>query len=370
MFRILFIDDDKAAHTTLKMVLPPEYTVISSMWGGRGVQLAAERSPDVVLLDINLPDMDGFEVLEKIHALPVPPPIVMLTGFDEIDVVVKAIRRGARDYLVKPYNLERLKSALENAIAARKPVHSDHSALTGIIGESPLVLQAKRLIETYARSSSSVLLYGESGTGKELAARAIHALSKRKERPFVARNCGAIPEPLLETEMFGAEKGAYTDATSRAGSFEQADGGTLFLDEIGELPRTSQVKLLRVLEEGFCTRLGGTARIPIDVRVVSATNRNLKTDVDTGSFRNDLYYRINTLPILIPALRQRKEDIPLLIRHFMNGFDEERTITQSAWERLHEYEWPGNIRELRSVVERALLLSDGGPIDADSIRFE
>jgi DNA-binding NtrC family response regulator len=376
MVKVLFVDDDPRAHRTLEVVLPEEYTLISTYTAAQGIEAAARESPDVILLDITLPDRDGIAALREIVARPLAAPVVMLTALSEPRVVKEAILAGACDYVVKPYEIPELLGTLRTAVAgadARRMARSRAGAplVEGLIGESQGIQEVKELILRYAPSDSPVLVLGESGTGKELAARLIHEASRRGGKPCIALNCGALPDTLLETELFGSEKGAYTDAVSRAGSFERANGGTLFLDEVGEMTPAAQVRLLRVIEQKELTRVGGTRALPLDVRVVSATNRDLRAETGRGGFRADLYYRLGVLPVRMPALRERPEDIPLLAAHFLQRHDDgAREITASAKEKLGAYSWPGNIRELRNVMERASLAAGGGPIEARHITLD
>jgi len=376
MVRVLFIDDDPSEHRTLAHVLPDPYTLLSAYTGREGMEVNAREGPDLVLLDINLPDLDGIQVLKAIAARPTAPPVVMLTGHEEPRVVKEAILGGACDYLVKPFDLAELVGTLRAAVtgidARRAAVHgSQEAVLTELIGESAGMREARQLILRYAPSGSPVLVIGESGTGKELVARAIHQVSGRRGGPYVALNCGALPDTLLETELFGAERGAYTDAVTRPGSFEQANGGTLFLDEIGEFSASAQTRLLRVLEQKELRRVGATRSVPLDVRVVSATNRELKSEIRTGRFREDLYYRLSVLPIRLPPLRDRREDIPMLALHFLAGLGKPMArIASDAAERLLEYPWPGNVRELRSVMERSALGATEETIRARDLSFD
>jgi DNA-binding NtrC family response regulator len=300
----------------------------------------------------------------------------MLTASAEPRVVKESILAGACDYIVKPIEAAELLGTLRTAVAgadARRAAAGEVSEalMQGMIGESPGMRELKELIVRYAPSDSPVLVLGESGSGKERAARLIHDASRRRDGPCVAVNCGALPPTLLESELFGAEKGAFTDAVSRPGSFERADGGTLFLDEVGEMSPAAQASLLRVIEQKELTRVGGTRTIPLDVRVVSASNRDLKGDVSAGRFRADLYYRLGVLPIHVPPLRERRDDIPLLAVHFLRELGGQcRTISDGARERLLAHSWPGNIRELRSVMERAVLTADGGEIRPCHLNFD
>jgi DNA-binding NtrC family response regulator len=290
--------------------------------------------------------------------------------------VKEALIAGACDYIVKPIDAGELLGTLRTAVTGadtRRAASSENAdaLMRGLIGESPGMRELKELIRRYAPSDSPVLVLGESGTGKERAARLIHDASRRRDGPCVAVNCGAIPDTLLESELFGSEKGAFTDAVSRPGSFERADGGTLFLDEVGEMSPAAQASLLRVIEQKELTRVGGTHSIPLDVRVVSASNRELKLDMSAGRFRADLFYRLGVLPIRVPPLRDRAGDIPLLAVHFLGQLGTpSRTLSEGARERLLAHPWPGNIRELRSVMERAVLAADGGEIRPCHLLFD
>jgi DNA-binding NtrC family response regulator len=376
MVKVLFIDDDPQAHATLRLVLPEPYLLLSAYTARQGVETAAREGPDVVLLDINLPDMDGLRALRLIMERPLPPPVVMLTALSQPKLVKESILAGACDYIVKPIEAAQLLGTLRTAVAgadARRAASAElsDSLMQGMIGESAGMRELKDLIRRYAPSDSPVLVLGESGTGKERAARLIHDASRRRDGPCVTINCGAIPDTLLESELFGAERGAYTDAVSRPGSFERADGGTLFLDEIGEMSPAAQASLLRVIEQKELVRVGGTRTIPLDVRVVSASNRELKQDVSAGRFRADLFYRLGVLPIRVPPLRDRSGDIPLLAVHFLSQLGKQaRTLSDSAREKLLAYSWPGNIRELRSVMERAALAAEGAEIRPCHLLFD
>jgi DNA-binding NtrC family response regulator len=375
MVKVLFVDDDPGAHKLLLHILPRAYTLLSARTGQEGLEAAAREAPDVVLLDIDLPDIDGIAVLRELAARPLAPPVVMLTGLSSVRLVKEAIQAGACDYVVKPYGAEALlgtlAAALRGADARRRLPSAEPSVLEELIGETAGIREAKELILRYGPVDCPVLVRGESGTGKELVARALHRASPRCDRPLVAVNCGALPEALVETELFGSEKGAFTDAVARPGSFERADGGTLFLDEVGELSPRAQTGLLRVLEEKELTRVGGTRPIPVDARVVSATNSDLKAEVREGGFREDLYWRLAVLPISVPPLRDRKEDIPLLAAHFLALRGQQRaSIAADASDRLIAHPWPGNIRELRNVMERAVLSAGGGTIRARDIQFD
>ena len=376
MIRILFIDDDPQAQKTLSMVLPEDYTLVSALTAAEGLEVLEKADPDVVLLDINLPDRSGLDVLDEILQRPAPPPTIMLTAYGEVEFVKRAVQAGAYDYLLKPYVLEQLEGTIRRAvenIALRKAYipTADPQVMGKLIGESRALKELKSLIGRFAAADSPVLIQGESGTGKELVARALHGLSPRREGTFQAINCGAIPETLVEAELFGSEKGAYTDATNRPGCFERADGGTIFLDEIGELPLKAQVTLLRVLEFKELYRVGGTKAIPLNIRVLSATNRDLRREVEEGRFREDLYYRINVLFLSVPPLRGRDDDISLLCAYFLQQQRRSKLrIHTRAVDKLLNHSWPGNVRELRNVIERAAVLSDGDEIQARDIQFD
>ena len=376
MVKVLFIDDDPKAHATLRLVLPEAYVLLSAYTGAQGVEAAAREGPDVVLLDIGLPDMDGLGALRQIAARPLAPPVVMLTALSQPRVVKESILAGACDYIVKPFDTPELLGTLRTAVAgsdARRIAAGEATAglMDDMIGESAAMRDLKELIVRYAASDSPVLVLGESGTGKERAARFIHEASRRRQGPYNALNCGALPDTLLQSELFGAEKGAFTDAVSHPGSFERADGGTLFLDEIGEMSAAAQASLLRVIEQKELTRVGGTRTIPLDVRVVSASNRDLKADVSAGRFRPDLFYRLGVLPIRIPPLRERQCDIPLLAVHFLASMGRQQvTLTVPGREMLLSHPWPGNVRELRSVMERAVIAANGGEIRPAHLMFD
>jgi DNA-binding NtrC family response regulator len=375
MIRLLFIDDDPQAQKTLALVLQEGYVVISALNAAEGLEVLQGADPEVVLLDIDLPDRSGLDVLDEILSRPVPPAVIMLTAYGEVEFVKRAIRAGAYDYILKPYVLEQLEGTIRRAVqnlALRKAyvARPDSQALGELIGESRPLKELKSLAVRYAAADSPVLIQGESGTGKELVAQALHSLSHRREQKFLALNCGAIPETLLESELFGSERGAYTDATTRAGCFERANGGTVFLDEIGEMPLKAQVSLLRVLERKELYRVGGSQAIPLNIRILSATNRDLRLEVESGRFREDLFYRINVLFLSVPPLRERIEDISLLAAYFLRQQTRPGLrLHPQVIDKLLEHSWPGNVRELRNVIERAAVLSDGEEIRARDILF-
>jgi DNA-binding NtrC family response regulator len=380
MIRILFIDDDPQAQKTLSMVMGERYTVVSALSAAEGLEAFARTDPDVVLLDINLPDLSGLDLLDEIVQRPLAPPVIMLTAYGEVDFVKRAIQTGAYDYILKPYTLDHLEGTIRRAVeniglrraylqSLQNGANADPWAASSLVGESRALKELKTLIGRFAAGDSPVLIQGESGTGKELAAEAIHRLSPRKDGPFEAINCGAIPENLVEAELFGSEKGAFTDAVSRAGCFERAAGGTIFLDEIGELPPKAQITLLRVIEFKRVQRVGGTRAIPLNIRILSATNRDLKQEVKTGRFREDLFYRINVLFLQVPPLRDRDGDISVLCAYFLKAKRADLRIHPRAIEKLQSHCWPGNVRELRNVIERASVLSEGDEIRARDIQF-
>jgi DNA-binding NtrC family response regulator len=371
LVRVLFIDDDPQAQATLGMVLAEHYSVLPALSAAEGLRLLHEQDPDVVLLDIDLPDRDGLSLLEDIVARPSAPPVIMLTGYGKVEFVKRAMQAGAYDFILKDGGLADLEGALRRAVAnadARRLFLSAPApeAFAGMVGESPAIRELKSLLARYAASDAPVLIQGESGSGKELAAAALHRLSPRREGPLVAVNCGAIAESLLESELFGAERGAFTDAVSRPGCFERANRGTIFLDEIGELVRAAQVKLLRVLESQELTRVGGTSTVRLNVRLVAATNKDLRRQVEKERFREDLYYRINVLPLSVPPLRERPQDIPLLAAHLLPpGL----TLRPEALDRLCAHSWPGNVRELRNVLERAAVVAEDRFIRARDVKL-
>lgn len=375
MIRVLFIDDDELAHRTLKAILPNSFELVSAVGGTLAIDRIHETNPDIVLLDIDMPDIDGLSVLRAIQELPEPPPVIMVSALQETDLVVQSMRGGAFDYVRKPYAfealLEKMRNALEHQLHGLPAQTSDErDTLAEFVGVSPAVERLRRLLLRYASVDSPVLILGESGTGKDLAARLIHRLSSRSEQPFVPVNCGAVPEALFESEMFGAEKGAFTGAVTRAGSFERAQQGSLFLDEIGETSPFSQVKLLRVLEEKVAVRVGGSRAVPLDCRIIAASNRNLQHAVRSGEFRQDLFYRLAILTCEIPPLRERTDDVLVLADHFLSGSGmKNRRFHRAALQKLETHDWPGNVRELKNTVERAAVLTESPEIQAKDIQF-
>ncbi len=377
--RILIIDDDKNILYTLGMRLEAMgYIVEKSKSGAEGLaKIFSENSPDLVLLDLKLRDIEGIEVLKEIRKRSINIPVIVLTAYGTIETAVQAMKEGAYDYLPKPVNTPRLGILIEKALERTKILEEvetlrkqlrQQRGLGRLVGNSPEMQEVYRLIEQVAPTTASVLIYGESGTGKELVARTIHDLSPRREGPFIAINCSAIPETLWESEIFGYEKGAFTGAlTRKEGCFRLAHGGTLFLDEVAEMSPDAQAKFLRVLEDKSFRRVGGTEEVSADVRVLTATNRNIEEALKQGLLREDIYYRINVFKINLPPLRDRVEDIPLIIQHLMEDFSLRydkgiKKLDQEALEILLKYKWPGNVRELCNVIERAFILSDGDSI--------
>jgi two-component system response regulator AtoC len=372
---ILVVDDELGLRHTLTLILQAEgHTVRAANDGAGGLEKLGEAPADLIICDVRMPGLDGLAFLEKYKEMGGTALVIMMSAYGDDEAALEAIRRGAYDFIPKPFRADQVLLVVRKAIereGLRREVaqlHDEIDALrtpTGIVGRSPRIAQALTLADKVARHPSTVLITGESGTGKELIARHIHDASPRASRPFVAVNCAAIPEALLESELFGHAKGAFTGATAeRQGLFEEAHEGTLFLDELGDLPVSLQVKLLRALQEGEVRRVGDNASRSVDVRLVAATARDLESDVAEGKFRADLYYRINVVRIHLPALRERSEDIPELVRHFIERFNRRLGMhvtgaAPAAMRALVEYPWPGNVRELENVVERAMVLTDG-----------
>jgi two-component system response regulator PilR (NtrC family) len=368
--RILIVEDEKSMREVLKILLEGEkYEVVSASDGLEGLSYLANDIFDLVITDVRMPKVDGFELLKKTKEISPNTIVIMITAFGTTEAAIEAMKSGAYDYINKPFKIDEIRLIVEKALEKkrlseevsllRKKVKTT-CRLENIIGQSPQMQELFRLIPKVAQSSSNVLIAGESGSGKELVAAALHNLSNRKDRNFVAVNCAAFPEGLLESELFGHMRGSFTGALhNKQGLFEIADGGCLFLDEIGEMPINLQAKLLRVLENGSFRRVGGTTDIKVDVRVISATNKDVKEEIASSRFREDLYYRLNVVPIHIPPLRERKEDIPLLIEHFLRKISSQpRKVTSEAMRTLVSYPWKGNVRELENVIERTALLTE------------
>ena len=370
MPKILIVDDEKSIRNTLREILEYEHYEVEEAPGGpEALRMIAEQKFDVILCDIKMPRMDGIEVLEKIQPI-TDTPVVMISGHGTIETAVESLKKGAFDYIAKPLDLNRLLVTLRNAIDKNALVHETHvlrdkiSKRYEIIGESEAIRKVKDMIDRVASSDARILITGGNGTGKELVARQLHEKSHRARGPFIEVNCAAIPSELIESNLFGHEKGSFTSAIKqRKGDFELADGGTLFLDEIGDMSLSAQAKVLRALQEKKIMRVGGEKEIPVDVRVITATNKDLKTEIENRNFREDLFHRLSVILIDVPPLIQRAEDIPLLIDHFLDEFSEEQgkarmQIDPEAIKTLQKMTWTGNIRELRNVIERLVILCD------------
>ena len=379
---VLVVDDEVGARESLRMILKTDYTVFLAKDAEEATLQIREHSPDVILLDIILPDIDGLKLLEKIKQNETDTIVIMITATKTVKTAVEAMKLGAYDYVTKPFDVDELRLIISRALSAqalekevkylRKEI--DRSFIfENIIGKSRAMKEIFSMIRQIADSKSTVLVMGESGTGKELISRAIHYNSNRKNYPFVTINCAAIPETLIESELFGHEKGAFTNAIEKKlGRFELAHQGTLFLDEIGELSLTTQAKILRFLEEKEFNRVGGSKTIKVDVRLITATNRDLNQLLKTGAFREDLYYRINVVPIIIPPLKERKEDIPPLLDHFIKKYNEEghkrvKGVSKDTLELIMNYEWPGNVRELENAIERVIALTSNEYIQPEEL---
>ncbi len=378
--RVLIVDDEKNIRRTFKMVLESEgFDVSVAETGEEALEIFQKEKPDAVVLDVKLPGIDGIETLRRIRKQEAELPVIMISGHGTIATAVDATRSGAFDFVEKPLSKERLLVAIRNALKVQS-LGREVRALRArdrkrhlMVGESPPVQAIREQIEQVAPTGARILITGESGTGKELVARAVHEASDRAKSPFVKVNCAAIPEELIESELFGAVKGAYTGSTqSRDGKFLQADKGTLFLDEIGDMSLKAQAKVLRALQEGDIERVGGNATIHVDVRVLAATNKDLPAEVRAGAFREDLYFRLNVVPVHVPPLRERREDIPLLAEHFLGAYLDENGLPQrqfapEALQLLGSLPWPGNIRELGNAVERLAILSAGSVIGPEDL---
>jgi len=367
---ILIVDDEKNILHTLSPILQDEgYEISTAANGTDALRLVREDAPLAVLLDIWLPDIDGIEVLKKIKEQQPEIIVIMMSGHGTIETAVKATKLGAYDFIEKPLSMEKVSLIVKHAID-RQRLEEDNLLLRQkiekkyeLIGSSEKMEQLKEQIKIAGPSSSRVLISGENGTGKELVARSIHNESPRRGKPFVEVNCAAIPDTLIESELFGHEKGAFTGATAmKRGKFEQADGGTIFLDEIGDMSLATQAKVLRVLQEQEFQRVGGAKTIRVDVRVIAASNKNLKEEIKKGNFREDLFYRLNVIPLHVPPVRERKEDMPFLVEHFLMEFSREygikpKKIAEDVIKAFQEYNWPGNVRELKNIVERLMIMT-------------
>ncbi|MCU0641157.1 MAG: sigma-54 dependent transcriptional regulator [Candidatus Margulisbacteria bacterium] len=377
--KILVVDDEKSMRDSLHLLLKDRYHVLLAGSGREAIEQIRKQPIDLVLLDIRLPEIDGIEVLKLIKGIDDAVEVIMVTAVITVGKAVEAIRAGAYDYITKPFDIaaltEQVEKIMEKRLLARENqslrqlLESDYQ-YEKIVGKSPAIREVFRVVEEVAKSNATVLITGESGTGKELVARAIHNRSPRQNKLFVAVNCAAIPENLLESELFGHEKGSFTGAIERQiGKFEIASGGTLFLDEIGTLPLPMQAKLLRALQEKEIERLGGGRPVPVDVRIVAATNGDLKAETKNRRFREDLFYRLNVIPLHLPPLRERAEDVPLLAEHFLHKYNHEfgkkiKGFKPEVLPLLAAYDWPGNVRELENLIERLVVLTQSAQIDA------
>jgi Response regulator containing CheY-like receiver, AAA-type ATPase, and DNA-binding domains len=371
MSKILIIDDEKVIRATLREILEYEkFEVSEASDGEEGLKKIQSEDFDLVLCDVKMPKMDGIEVLSHAKDLDKAPQFIMISAHGSIETAVEATKKGAFDFIPKPPDLNRLLLTVRNALDKKnlvtetKVLKKKLSKKFDMVGESPAIVQVKETIEKVAPTEARVLITGPNGTGKELVAHWLHQKSSRAKEPFVAVNCAAIPSELIESELFGHEKGAFTSAhKQRAGKFEQAQGGTLFLDEIGDMSLSAQSKVLRALQENLINRVGSDKDIKVDVRVLAATNKDLKKEIEEGNFREDLYHRLSVIVVQVPALKDRVDDIPLLVDKFLNDIaqesgDAKRKISKEALEKLKTYPWTGNIRELRNVVERLVILGE------------
>lgn len=382
MPKILIIDDERPIRSTLRDILEYEkFEVEEAVDGLEGLDKVKKGNFDLIFCDIKMPKMDGLEVLSKIQEINTEVPIIMISGHGNIETAVEAIKKGAYDYIAKPPDLNRLLITVRNAldksklITETKVLKKKISKGFDIIGESQAIKEIKEMIARVAPTDARVLITGGNGTGKELVARQIHEQSNRNKAPLIEVNCAAIPSELIESELFGHEKGAFTSAVSqRKGKFEQAEGGTLFLDEIGDMSLSAQAKVLRALQENKISRVGGDKEIKVNVRVLAATNKNLKEEIAKGNFREDLYHRLSVILIHVPSLNERKEDVPLLAEHFLQMICDDygmakKSISKEAIKELQKIDWTGNIRELRNVIERLIILSDKTITDKDVIAY-
>ena len=384
--RILVIDDEAAIRDSLRMIIEYEgYECIGASSGPEGITLVERESPDLVFLDIKMPGMDGFDVLERIKAVS-DVPVVMISGHGTGATGADAVRRGAFDFIDKPPDTDRLLVTIQNALERNRITNEVHQLRRAVevkhemVGDSSAIRHVMDAVRRAAPTTATVLIQGESGVGKELVARAIHRNSLRSRERFVQVNCAAIPEELIESELFGHEKGSFTGATEKQiGKFEQADRGTIFLDEVGDMSLKTQAKVLRVLQEGEVERVGSARTIRVDVRVIAATNKDLEKEIEKGTFREDLFFRLSVIPIHVPPLRERTEDIPILVQHFIDLLAREnnfrrRRLTTRAMEALQRHRWKGNIRELRNTLERTLIMTPAETIDVqdlpEAVRFD
>ncbi|MCP4633013.1 MAG: sigma-54-dependent Fis family transcriptional regulator [candidate division Zixibacteria bacterium] len=383
---ILIIDDEQSMCQFMEIMLQKEGYEVSSTTSAteaiNRIKNSVENQFDLVIADLMMPEMSGIELLEKLNKKSTGIDFVIMTAFGSVETAIEALKKGASEYITKPFKIEEVKHTISKCLEKRRVLSenielrrqlSETRGLKKFIGNSPKVIKLKKIVERVSNSESTVLITGESGSGKELIARAIHDLSPRFDKPFVSINCGALPETLLESELFGYKKGAFTGADKdKIGLIKSAENGSFFLDELGNMPHAIQVKLLRVLEQRELAPLGSTSNIPVNIRLIAATNSDLESEVKNGNFRPDLYYRLNVLPVKIPPLRERKEDIPLLASHFIERFSKKiggsmKRLSEDAILALKSYHWPGNVRELENIIEQALLLSSGEEITLSDI---
>ena len=378
--KVLIVDDEKSILETLSGIIEDEgHEVITASSGEKALTLFSESSPDIVLMDVWMPGMDGIETLKIMKEKNSDACVIMISGHSTIDTAVHAIKLGAYDFMEKPLALEKVTILVSRALEKQRLKKENIALKTSIslqweiVGANPGIISLKDKIQKAAISQGRVIIFGESGTGKELVARALHNSSDRKDRNFIEVNCAAIPHELIESELFGHEKGSFTGAfESKKGKFELADEGTLFLDEIGDMSLATQAKLLRVLETQEFQRVGGSKKIKVDVRIIAATNKNLEEEIKKMNFREDLFFRLNVIPIYVPSLRERKDDIPLLVEYFLNIFAQQygqkiKKISKSTLDALISYDWPGNVRELKNTIERFVIMNPSDVIDIKEI---
>ena len=383
---LLIVDDEPNIHYSFEKILPDDIRIVSAHSAEEGISKLRTEQPDVVVMDVRMPGMDGLEALQKMRAVDGKVPVIMMTAFGTVNTAITAMKFGAFEYLLKPFDVKKMRQVIEKAVETslrmRRVVQIPSDVAGGdgdgdmIVGSSEAMQDVYKLIGQVAEQNVTVLIRGESGTGKELVARAIYHHSRRSEKPFLEVNCAALPESLLESELFGYEKGAFTGANERKiGKFEQVKGGTLFLDEIGEMSLMTQAKVLRVIQYGDFTRVGGNEIVRSDVRLIVATNRILEDAIKQGKFREDLYYRLNVITIAIPPLRERREDVSDLVQYFIKKYSKEankniRGIDKKALKELVEYPWPGNVRQLENCIRRAVVLSKGFTISPEDLELE
>jgi nitrogen regulation protein NR(I) len=386
METILIVDDDKSIRYSLKRMMEGKYSILTAQNGDEGLDRMKESSPDLIIMDIKMPGRNGIEVLKEMRSIDPKSLVILMTAYGTTETAIEAMKYGAFDYILKPFPIPQMKGLVEKALSLRRMMKQEVAYATPeaketdegerIIGSSPKMQEIYKIVGQIAPSDVTVMLRGESGTGKELFARAIYQHSARSSLPFLPVNCAAIPDTLLESELFGHEKGAFTGATSRRiGKLEQGQGGTIFLDEIGDMSLSTQAKLLRVLQEKSFERLGGMETIKVDIRLIVATNKDLEEAITNGKFREDLYYRLNVVSVMIPPLKERKGDIPELVSYFLKKFNREFKkgivgITPPAMEKITSYGWPGNVRQLENVLKRAMVLCQGEWILEDQLLFE